>query len=121
MICGLVVGKIYKYEFRLYLQNLSEICKMAITFAYELGLKSFLYEKSSTRKVTSEFNRGNPVKHFQNPQKPNRKKVTGLSRGSGKKNQKISNLLVAHCLLGATLVTEKKLVLNFLVGIFFKK
>ena len=40
--------KIYKYEFRLYLQNLSEICKMGITFAYELGLKSFLYEKSST-------------------------------------------------------------------------
>ena len=54
MICGLVVGKIYKYEFRLYLQNLSEICKMGITFAYELGLKSFLYEKSSIRKVTSK-------------------------------------------------------------------
>ena len=48
---GLVVGKIYKYEFPLYLQNLSGICKMGITFAYELGLKSFLYEKSSTRKV----------------------------------------------------------------------
>jgi hypothetical protein len=29
--------------------------KMAITFAYEVGLKSFLYEKVSTRKVTSEF------------------------------------------------------------------
>ena len=27
MICGLVVGKINKYEFRLYLQNLSGICK----------------------------------------------------------------------------------------------
>jgi hypothetical protein len=24
-------------------------------FAYEVGLKSFLYEKLSTRKVTSEF------------------------------------------------------------------
>ena len=82
---------------------------MGITFAYELGLKSFLYEKSSTRKVTSEFNRGNPVKHFQNPQKPNRKKVTGLSRSRGKKIQKISNLLVAHRLLGAPLVTEKKI------------
>ena len=46
-------------EFRLYLQNLSGICKMGITFAYELGLKSFLYEKSSTRKVM-----GNPIKHF---------------------------------------------------------
>ena len=69
---------------------------MGITFAYKLGLKSFLYEKSSTRKVTSEFNRGNHVKHFQNPQKPNRKKVTGLLRSGGKKIQKNSNLLVAH-------------------------
>ena len=62
----------YKYEFRLYLQNLSGICKMGITFAYELGLKSFLYEKSSTRKVT------------------------GISRSRGKKIQKNSNLLMAH-------------------------
>ena len=113
MICGLVVGKIYKYEFQLYLQNLCGICKMGITFAYELGLKSFLYVKSSTRKVTSEFNRGNPVKHFQNPQKPNRKKVKGILRSGGKKIQKISNLLVAHRMLGAPLVTEKKLVLKF--------
>ena len=63
---------------------------MGITFAYELGLKSFLYEKSSTRKVTSEFNRGNPVEHFQNPQKPNRTKDTGLLRSRGgnmEKNQ----------------------------------
>jgi hypothetical protein len=29
--------------------------KTGITFAYELGLKSFLYEKVSERKVTSEF------------------------------------------------------------------
>ena len=54
-----------KYEFRLYLQNLSGICKMGITFAYE------------------------PVKHFQNLQKPNRKKVTGLLRSGRKKIQKI--------------------------------
>ena len=78
MICGLVVGKTYKYEFRLYLQNLSGICKMGITFAYELGLKSFLYEKSSTRKVTSDFNRGDFVEDFQNPQKPNRKNLRGF-------------------------------------------
>ena len=64
---------------------------MGITFAYELGLKSFLYEKSSTRKVTSEFNRGNPAKHFQNPQKPNRKKVTGLLRSRVEKIEKNSN------------------------------
>src|SRR3954463_4880196 len=32
----------------------------------------------------------NPVKHFQNPQKPNRKKVTGLlSSGEAKKSKKI--------------------------------
>ena len=64
MICGLVVGKIYKYEFRLYLQNLSGIYKMGITFAYELGLKSFLYEKSSTRIVTPEFNGGTLLNIF---------------------------------------------------------
>ena len=85
MICGLVVGKIYKYEFRLYLQNLSGICKMGITFAYELGLKSFLYEKSSTQKVTYELNRGNFVQHLQNSQKPNRTKDTGLLRSRGEK------------------------------------
>ena len=37
-------------------ENLFGICKMGMTFAYELGLKSFLYEKSSTRKVTYDFN-----------------------------------------------------------------
>ena len=93
MICGLVVGKIYKYEFRLYLQNLSGIRKMGITFAYELGLKSFLYEKSSTRKVTSEFNWENPVKHFQNPQKPNRKKVTGLLKSRVEKSKKFQTVV----------------------------
>ena len=61
---------------------------MGITFAYELELKSFIYEKSSTRKVTSEFNWGIPVKYFQNPQKKKKKKVTGLSRSRGKKIQK---------------------------------
>ena len=86
---------------------------MGITFAYELRLKSFLYEKSSTQKVTPKFNRGNLVKHFQNPQKPNRKKVTGLLRSRGEKMKKNSNLLVAHHLLGAPTVIEKKLVSNF--------
>ena len=80
---------------------------MGITFAYELGWKSFLYEKSSIRKVTSKFNWGNPVKHFKNPQKPNRKKVMELSRSTGKKIQKNSNLLVAHRGCGAPLVTKK--------------
>jgi hypothetical protein len=30
--------------------------KTAITFAYDVRLKSFLYEKVSEQKVTSEFN-----------------------------------------------------------------
>ena len=90
MICGLLVGKIYKYEFRLYLQNLFGICKMGITFAYELGLKSFLYEKPSTRKVKFGCDWGNPVKNFQNLQNPNREKDTGLLRsGEAKKLKKI--------------------------------
>ena len=81
---------------------------MGITFAYELGLKSSLYEKSSTRKVTSKFNRGNPVKHFQNPQKPNRKKVTGLLRSRGEKMEtNFFLLLVAHVAYGAPLVSLK--------------
>ena len=33
--------------------------------------------------------KGNRVKHFQNPQKPNRKKVTGLLRSRGEKMKKI--------------------------------
>ena len=50
--------------------NFDFICKislefvMGITFAYELRLKSFIYEKSSTRKVTSEFNGGTPLNIF---------------------------------------------------------
>ena len=62
---------------------------MGITFAYELGLKSFLYKKSSTRKITSELNGGNLVQDFQNPQKPNRTKDTGLLRSRGGEWKKI--------------------------------
>ena len=57
-------------------------------------MKKFLYEKSSTRKVTSEFNQGNPVKHFQNPQKPNRKKETGLLRSGEAKDFKKFQIVV---------------------------
>ena len=63
-----------------------KICKMGITFAYELGWKSFLYEKSSTRKVTSKLNGETRVQHLQNPQTPNKTKNTGLLRsGEAKK------------------------------------
>ena len=87
MICGLVVGKIYKYEFRLYLQNLSGIFLMRIAFAHELGLKSFLYEKSSTRKVTSEFNGGTPLNIFKIP-KNLAEKSYGASKIRRQKNSK---------------------------------
>ena len=53
---------------------------MGITFAYELGLKSFLYEKSSTRKVT-------PLNIFKILKNLTEKKVTGLLRSRGKKIQ----------------------------------
>ena len=49
-----------------------EFSKMGITFPYEFGLKSFLYEKSSTRKVTSEFTSGAP---FARCTTSNRKKL----------------------------------------------
>ena len=111
-----MLGKFTNMNFDFICKISLEFSKMGITFAYELGLKSFLYEKSSTRKVTSEHNRGNPVKHFQNPQKPNRKKVTGLLRSRVEKIEKNSNLLVTHHLLGTPLVTEKKLVSNFFFG-----
>ena len=52
----------------------------------------------------SKFNWGNLVKHFQNPQKPNRKKVTGLLRS---RVEKIDFFQTYYHLLGAPLVTEK--------------
>ena len=66
---------------------------MGITFAYELGLKSFIYEKSSTRKVTSEFNYGNLVKNFQDPQKPNTKKLWGFQDLEAKNSKKRFGIL----------------------------
>jgi hypothetical protein len=38
--------------------------KTGITFAYEFGLKSFLYEKLSERKVTSKFNALRPFRQI---------------------------------------------------------
>ena len=37
------------------LERRMEGVEMAVTFAYDLRRKSFLHEKASTRKVTSEF------------------------------------------------------------------
>ena len=88
---------------------------MGITFAYELGLKSFLYEKSSTRKVTSELNGENIVQHLQNPPKPNRTKDMGIlrSRGGKWKKNKLSN--------GAPFVRCATSDRKKLVSIFFSK
>ena len=63
--------------------------------------KVFYMKNHLLEKLHPNLTGGNPVKHFQNPQKPNRKKDMGLSRSRGKKIQ-------------------KKLVLNFF-EFFFKK
>ena len=64
MVCGLLVGKIYKYEFRLYLQNLSGICKMGITFANELGLKSFFMKIHLLEKLHPNLTGETPLNIF---------------------------------------------------------
>jgi hypothetical protein len=43
-------------NFDIFLQKTLCHSKTAITFAYDVGLKSFLYEKVLEQKVTSEFN-----------------------------------------------------------------
>ena len=90
-----------------------EFSKMGITFGYELGLISFLYEKSSTRKVTSEF------KHFQNPQKPKRKKLWGFSDlegENGKKFKLTSGAPFARCATSS----RKNWFQNIFLETFFK-
>ena len=61
----------------------------------------------------------NPVQDFQNPQKPNRIKDTGLLRSRGGEWKK-SNLVMAHHLLGAPLVTEEKIGFEKKIELFFK-
>ena len=72
---------------------------MGITFAYELGLKSFLYEKSSTQKIIYSKNQ-----HLQNPQKPNRTKDTGLLRSRVEKIEKITSQIWSNS--GQTVVKQ---------------
>ena len=80
--------------------------------------KVFYMKNHLLEKLHPNLTGGSPVKHFQNPQKPNRKKDTGLSRSRGKIILKNSNLLVAHRLLGAPLVTEKKISFEFFWDFF---
>ena len=61
---------------------------MGITFAYELGLKSFLYEKSSTRKVTSEFKGGTPLNIFKILKNLTEKKIRGFQDLEAKNSKK---------------------------------
>ena len=64
---------------------------MGITFAYELGLKSFLYEKSSTRKVTSELTGETPLNIFKILKNLTEKRYGAFKIWRGKKIQKILN------------------------------
>jgi hypothetical protein len=59
MLCDLVSRKNNKHEFYFFYKKTLCVDKTAITFAYEVGLKCFLYKKVSTRKVTSDFKREN--------------------------------------------------------------
>ena len=80
----------------------------------------FLYEKPSTRKVTSKFNRGNPVKHFQNPKNLTDKKLRGFQDLEEKKFKKFkltSGAPYARC---ATSNRKKKLVSKFFLNYFSK-
>ena len=79
---------------------------MGITFAYELGLKSLYMKNHLLEKLHPNLTGGTPLNIFKIP-KNLTKKVTGLLRSGGTKVQKNSNLLVAHRMLGAPLVTEK--------------
>ena len=85
MICGLVVGKIYKYEFRLSLQNLSEICKMGITFAYELGLKSLYMKKHLLEKLHPNLIGVTTLNIFKIPKNLTEKKLQGFQDLEAKK------------------------------------
>ena len=63
---------------------------------------------------------GTPLNIFKIHKNLTEKKLRGFYDLEGK-NGKISNLLVAHHLLGVPLVTEKNLVSNFFLESFFKK
>ena len=53
--------------------------------------KVFYMKNHLLKKLHPNLTGGKPVKHFQNPQKPNRKKVMGLLRSRVKKIEKNSN------------------------------
>src|SRR4051812_33286221 len=81
---------------------------MGITFAYELRLKKNLYENHLLKKLHPNSTGRTPLKTLRIPKKTNRTKITGLLRSRGQKIEKNSNLLMAHHLLDAPPVIEKK-------------
>ena len=62
--------------------------------------KVFYMKNHLLEKLHPNLTGGNPVKHFQNPQKPNRKKITGLLRSREKNRKKFKQW--ANC--GQTMV-----------------
>ena len=59
---------------------------------------------------------GTPLNIFKIPKNQTERKIRGFEDLEGGKMKKKSNFLVAHHLLGAPLVAEKKLVSNFFFG-----
>jgi hypothetical protein len=80
--------------------------KTAITFAYEVGLKSFLYEKVSTRKVTSKFNDLWSFRQILEPQNSKGKmQFFDVLVFGAKKLRNLHHLAVAHGHSGALRVS----------------
>ena len=86
---------------------------MGITFAYELGLKSFVYEKSSTQKVTSEFNIFKILKNLI-------EKSYGAFKIWRQKKLKIFKLTSGAPFARCATSNRKKIVSKFFWGIFLK-
>jgi hypothetical protein len=55
MFRNLVIRKNNEFKFYFYLQKALCLGNTTITFAYEVGWKIILYEKTSTQKVTFDF------------------------------------------------------------------
>jgi hypothetical protein len=64
MLCNLLFGEIKKFEFSLFCKNSLKNGKTAITFAYDVGKKTYNISKKSWEKVTSGFTRVYPVSQF---------------------------------------------------------
>ena len=84
---------------------------MGITFAYELGFKSFYMKNHLLEKLHPNLTGGTPLNIFKILKNLTEKRYEAFKIWRGKKIQKISNSLV-----GNLLVTEKNIVSNFIFG-----